>query len=68
MSNDDRFEPVEIEVDRVERVTDKAMLCVIDGESHWIPLSQISETDCEDRNDSGYIVIPMWLAEEKELA
>lgn len=33
---------------------------------HWIPKSQIEDdTLCEE--DEGWIVIPRWLAEEKEL-
>jgi len=64
---DDRFEPTEIYVNNVIKVTDKAMLVEVDGEEHWLPLSQISDSEVEERGESGFLYIPMWLAEEKEL-
>lgn len=66
-SSDDRNELVEFKVTNVKAVTAMAMLCVIDDEEHWLPLSQIEETDCEARGDSGFVLIPRWLADEKGL-
>jgi hypothetical protein len=64
----ERDEPVEVEVDRVEVETDKAIMFSKDGEEFWIPKSKISEdSEVEGLGDSGTLVIPWWLAEEKGL-
>lgn len=65
--SDDRYEPVEIDVDEVKAVTDKAVLCLISGEEVWLPWSQISESNIQEKGDSGWIVIPQWLADKKGL-
>jgi hypothetical protein len=65
-------EPVEIDDVIVEHTTAAALLCDFgDGDKHWIPRSQILE-DSEiekkaHKGDEGTLVIPQWLAEEKEL-
>lgn len=55
----------------VEQITDKAILCDIDGMSVWIPKSQLesgSELDEDSEiGDEGNITIKRWLAEEKGL-
>jgi len=71
-SNSYRYEPISVDVDEVKYVTDKALLVDIEGEEFWIPRSQIHE-DSELYNsdhvgESGVLVIPRWLAEEKGLA
>ena len=51
------------------RSTEKALLCEIDGEEHWIPQSQITENSevwCE--GDVGKLVVTRWLAEQKGIA
>lgn len=55
-----------LEVDDVRVETDKALLCVVNGEEYWIPKSMIKEGDLS-RGESGEIAIPLWLAEEKGL-
>ncbi len=58
-------ENVTIDIKKVHE-TDAAIL-INDGDNDvWIPSSQISEIVL-DRNDEGHIVIPYWLAFEKEL-
>lgn len=57
-----------VNVTEVKVSTDKALLCVVDGEEVWIPRSQIVEGDLEDKGDSGEIEIPEWLATEKGIA
>ena len=55
-------------VDEIVRQTDKAFLCVIDEEQHWIPFSQIDlpdsfevgEMDCE-------MYVSRWFAEKEGL-
>lgn len=64
----DNDDPVEITVDEVVKLTDKAALFAIDGEKHWIPYSQITEPDVDsiDIGDFDLIVhIPRWLAEDR---
>lgn len=53
----------------VLRTTDKAMLCDIEGQEVWIPVSQIDEdgTDISEEGDEGTLVIPEWLSIEKGL-
>ncbi len=64
--SDDR---VRVEVETVKRATDKAILCVIEGEEVWIPQSQIDdESEVWKAGDEGTLVIPLWLAEEKGIA
>ena len=38
-----------------------------DGGEFWIPWSQLKEGSVDKDGDSGDILIPRWLAEEKEL-
>lgn len=61
-------ETVEIEDVTVKAESTKALLCLIEDKEHWIPKSQIDE-DCElaAKGDVGTLIIPQWLAEEKEL-
>lgn len=54
------------------RESDKALLVAVDGEEVWIPKSAIHD-DSEvygmlPFGESGTLVIPRWLAEEKGLA
>lgn len=77
MSRDDDFEErnegVEITVQQVTKTTERAALCQIKQGKQtrevWIPLSQLKDGSDEPEEDCGKIVlvIPRWLAEEKEL-
>lgn len=59
---------VSVEVEEVTAETDAAILCLIDGDEVWIPRSQIGgESDVNEEGDSGSLIIPKWLAEDKEL-
>ena len=49
------------------RESEKALLVSIGGEEVWIPKSQIEDTDVKEPGDEGFIEIPEWLAQEKEL-
>lgn len=66
--SDDRFEPVTFEDVSGEHETDRGLLVRIDGETAWLPKSQLSD-DSEVRRagDKGDLVIPRWLAEDKGL-
>jgi hypothetical protein len=48
--------------------TEKAVLCEIDGEDHWIPKSQIDDdSEVYAKGHTGTLVITRWLAEQKNL-
>jgi hypothetical protein len=60
---------VQVEVERVKRATDKALLVVVEGEEFWIPRSAIhDDSEVWDEGHDGTLVIPLWLAEAKGLA
>ena len=61
---------VHIEVDRVAKITEKAMLVEIDGEEVWLPLSQISPEDrdqYQEGDEDVSMCITEWIAKEKGL-
>jgi len=60
MSEPINYEPIEIE--RTIRDTAEAILCVIDGEEHWIPWSVFEEDagDIDRAGDSGTAYIAEW--------
>jgi|WetSurSiteA1Bulk_404760.scaffolds.fasta_scaffold99094_2 hypothetical protein len=63
--------PFTIENVEVIMDTDKALLCRIDGMGGpevWLPRKLLlSGTTVEFRGDFGEVVIPTWLAEERQL-
>lgn len=62
----DRDDQVQVFVEKLLRQTDRAAHCLIDGEKHWLPWSQIdSGSDISYDGDSGLVYIPRWIAEEK---
>jgi hypothetical protein len=70
----DRFEPFNCGNVRILKATDKAFLVESDalGEEIWVPKSQINSTsscgsitEMSDEGDEGDLVLPMWLAREK---
>jgi len=66
----DDEESVELEDVEVEHKTEMALLCIIEGQKHWIPFSQIVEDDSElghwsKKGEVGLLVISEWLATEK---
>ncbi len=63
-------EPVQFHNVVCKKATEKALLCVIEGEEHWIPQSQIeddSEVFDDDRNSTGTLVVTEWIAKQKGL-
>lgn len=51
-----------------KRETDKALLCIIDDEEHWIPKSQVDDdSEVYAEGDEGKLVITEWIAEQKGL-
>ena len=64
-------EPVSFEGVEVLRATELALHFELEGEKVWIPKSQILDGsnfgDDSEEGDSGELIIPEWLAIEKEL-
>lgn len=51
------------------RGTDKALLCLIDGEEVWIPQSQITDdSEVYEVGGEGKLVITAWFAGQKGLS
>ncbi len=62
---------IHVEFDAVKKVTEKAILFVIDGEEVWLPISQISPEDVDsyaEGDGEGSVSITDWIAHEKGLA
>ena len=59
----------EVYVDEVKAETDRALLCMIDGDEVWLPRSQIHRGgDVDDSSavgSSGSIILTAWIAREK---
>lgn len=54
------------ECELVKAATDKAVLCVIDGEEHWLPRSQIADGDDYEKGDGPCTLgITEYIAREK---
>ena len=50
------------------KATDKALLVLVEGQEVWIPQSQIhDDSEVWKAGDEGTLIIPDWLAVEKEL-
>ncbi len=66
--NSERFEKVQIDNVTLLRSTAKAGLYKLeDGSEEWIPFSQLSPESVDKDRESGFIQIPRWLADEKDL-
>lgn len=62
-------ELTEIEVDWIKAETDAAFLCVVNGDDHWIPKSQIESPEDYGRFDEGItMLITLWIADQKGLS
>jgi hypothetical protein len=54
---------VEFKAVECVKETERALLCIIDGEEKWIPKSQITEdSDVNDEGDIGTLVVTEWFA------
>ena len=59
---------VHLDVDRITRITEKAMQVEIGDESIWLPLSQVSEPETFDEGDEDITVsVTEWIAQQKGL-
>jgi len=57
-----RFDAVEV-LDE----TDAALLCMVEGEEHWIAKTLAIGSEVRTIGDRGALVIPTWLAREYRL-
>ncbi len=63
-----RDECVEFKGVTVLRESEKAILCVVDGEEYWIPKSQIhDDSEVYEDGTEGTLVVSEWIAREKNL-
>ena len=64
-------EGIELEVEEVKAVTEKALLIVVDGSEYWLPKGQIHEDsemdDSAEKGDHGTITVSSWWAEKEGL-
>jgi hypothetical protein len=64
----DEREVVEFENVEATKETDAALLCVIEGQKHWVPKSQIDDdSEVYKEGHTGKLIITQWLAEQKGL-
>lgn len=64
----ERSEDVAIDNVRATRATDKALLCMIDGEEKWVPQSCITDdSEVYAAGDEGRLVITAWFARKEGL-
>jgi hypothetical protein len=69
MYNDDEHENVEV-FDGVKAIaeTDKALLCIIDGDEHWVPKSQIvDDSEVYAKGHEGELQVRKWWADKAGL-
>lgn len=67
MDYETTYEKIEVSATLAE--TKKAILCVIDGNEHWVPWS-VMEDGCGDidkKGDSGNVYIATWWLEKNGL-
>lgn len=57
-----------VEVIDVDRETQFAIRIRTEGPEAWIPKSQIvADSEVQEEGDYGWLGVPLWLAEEKDL-
>jgi hypothetical protein len=50
------------------RSTDKALLCIINGDEHWVPKSQIHDnSEVYENGHKGKLVVTAWWADKAGL-
>jgi len=58
-------ESVTLEGVRCKAATDKALLCVIDGDEHWIPQSQVTaDSEVFETGGEGKLIVTAWYAQK----
>jgi hypothetical protein len=66
--NDEQWEPVSFDDVVCLSQTKMAIKVLVDGEEYWIPKSQVNEdSEVYQKGDEGKLIVPRWLAEEKEM-
>jgi hypothetical protein len=60
---------VHLDVERIVKETDAAFLCLIDGEEHWIPRSQVADDeDYREGDEDVELSVTEWFADKEGLA
>lgn len=66
--DDEDNETTDLGCEDVKAETDKALLCVIDGEEHWVPKSQIhDDSPVYKKGQSGTLIVTAWWANKRGL-
>lgn len=61
-------EVAEFEDVTVKAQTERAILCEIDGEEHWVPQSQVHDvSEVWKKGDTGKLVVARWWAVKEGL-
>ncbi len=56
---------VYVKAEKIKAVTDKAVLATIDGEDHWIPLSQLGDPERYRQGDTEITLdLTPWMAKK----
>lgn len=59
---------VDVDVDEIVAATDRALLCLIDGEEKWLPRSQVADGDGYEKGETGVTLsVTSWFAEKEGL-
>lgn len=62
-------ETVRIDEVFAKRETEKALLCEIEGEDHWVPKSQIhDDSEVFEEGHKGTLVVTAWYARKNGLS
>ncbi len=60
---------VHIDVERIKKITEKAMLVTLEDGDLWIPLSQVDEPDNFEEGDEDITVsVTEWFSKKQELS
>ncbi len=59
---------IHVAVEEIRAVTDKALLCLIEGQEYWLPLSQVADAEDYEKGDKDLTLsITEWIADQKGL-
>ena len=59
---------IHLDVEKIVKITDSAMLVLIDSEEFWLPLSQVDDSESFQEDDENITVsVTEWIAKQKGL-
>lgn len=66
--DDDGHEPVRVAEVQCTKQTERAILCVIEGEDVWVPQSLVhDDSEVYRQGDFGTLIVPKWFARKNGL-